>query len=85
MSIVKRTKIVCTLGPSSSTLPVIKELIKAGMNVARINMSHGTHAEHRERIELVRAAARELQTVVGISLIFKGRRSGQGFYRKKYC
>ncbi|HEY8344484.1 MAG TPA: pyruvate kinase [Bacillota bacterium] len=72
MSIVKRTKIVCTLGPSSSTLPVIKDLIKAGMNVARINMSHGTWAEHQERIELVRAAARELQTVVGILIDIQG-------------
>lgn len=83
MSIVKRTKIVCTLGPSSSTLPVIKELIKAGMNVARINMSHGTHAEHRERIELVRAAARELQTVVGILIDIQGPKIRTGVLQKK--
>ena len=83
MSIVKRTKIVCTLGPSSSTLPVIKELIKAGMNVARINMSHGTHAEHRERIELVRAAARELQTVVGILIDIQGPKIRTGVLQEK--
>jgi pyruvate kinase len=80
---IKKTKIVCTLGPSSSTLPVIKELIKAGMNVARINMSHGTPAEHRNRIELVRTAARELGTVVGILIDIQGPKLRTGVLPKK--
>ena len=47
--ILRRTKIVATLGPASSTPERIEALIKAGMNVARLNFSHGTHDEHRER------------------------------------
>ncbi len=53
----RRTKIICTLGPSSSDPDTIRHLIDAGMNVARLNFSHGTHDEHRQRIEAVRAAA----------------------------
>jgi pyruvate kinase len=52
-----RTKIVCTLGPSTATASAIGDLLDAGMNVARINFSHGTHAEHVETIARVRAAA----------------------------
>jgi len=52
-----RAKIVCTLGPSSATEATIGDLIDAGMNVARINFSHGTHAEHAETIARVRRAA----------------------------
>lgn len=55
-----RTKIVCTLGPATSTPEAIGGLMDAGLNVARINFSHGTHAQHAERIRIVReqAAAR---------------------------
>ncbi|MGH9202944.1 MAG: pyruvate kinase, partial [Vicinamibacterales bacterium] len=49
-----RTKIVCTLGPSSSTPEVIGALLDAGLSVARINFSHGTHATHAQTIALVR-------------------------------
>jgi pyruvate kinase len=52
-----RTKIVCTLGPSTATESAIGDLLDAGMNVARINFSHGTHAEHAATIARVRAAA----------------------------
>jgi pyruvate kinase len=54
----RRTKIVCTLGPASSEPETIRALVRAGMDVARMNFSHGTHEEHRERIRTVRAAAR---------------------------
>jgi pyruvate kinase len=58
---IKRTKIVCTIGPESSESPeMIRALIESGMNVARINMAHGTHDEHRAVIERVRAVARAL-------------------------
>jgi len=76
---IKKTKIVCTLGPCSSTPPIIKELIRAGMNVARINMSHGTASEHKDRIELVRATAREMDTVVGILVDIQGPKLRTGF------
>ncbi|RMH16060.1 MAG: pyruvate kinase [Gemmatimonadetes bacterium] len=52
-----RTKIVCTLGPASSDPATIQALVDGGLDVARINMSHGRHAEHRGLIEAVRAAA----------------------------
>jgi pyruvate kinase len=53
----KRTKIVCTLGPASNKPAVIASLIKAGMNVARLNFSHGTYPEHQKLINVVRAQA----------------------------
>ena len=53
----RRAKIVCTLGPATTTQEQILELARAGMNVARINASHGSHAEHEERIVRVRKAA----------------------------
>lgn len=68
----RKTKIVCTLGPATDSYPMIKKLIKAGMNVARINMSHGTHAEHAERVKLVKKAREELNTPVAILMDTKG-------------
>lgn len=68
----RRTKIVCTIGPASEKKEIIKELIKAGMNVARLNFSHGTHEEHRARIAAIREAAKELNASVAIMLDTKG-------------
>jgi len=59
-----RTKIVCTLGPATATRDALRSLVEAGMNVARINFSHGTHDQHRETIALVREVAEELQRPV---------------------
>ena len=61
-----RTKIVCTLGPSSSTPAMISALMDAGLSVARINFSHGTHAQHAETIGLVRQLAAEKGRPVAI-------------------
>lgn len=55
----RRTKIVCTLGPASTSQEAIRDLVKAGMDVARLNFSHGSHDEHLERMERVRKAAKE--------------------------
>jgi pyruvate kinase len=68
----RRTKIVCTLGPASSDLATIRGLVEAGMDVARLNFSHGTHAEHGRRIDLVRQAAREVGRVVAIMQDLQG-------------
>jgi pyruvate kinase len=54
---VRKTKIVCTLGPASTTPEVLDDLIRAGLNVARLNFSHGTHEGHREMFRRVREAA----------------------------
>ncbi|SHK54488.1 pyruvate kinase [Rhodothermus profundi] len=62
----RRTKIVCTLGPASSDRETIRQLIKAGMDVARLNFSHGSHEDHRRRIEIVREEARRLGRDVAI-------------------
>lgn len=50
-----KTKIVCTLGPASRSVPMIEKLLKAGMNVARFNFSHGSHAYHQETLDNLRA------------------------------
>lgn len=68
----RKTKIVCTLGPATDSYQTIKKLIKTGMNVARINMSHGNHAEHAARIKMVRQAREELNTAVAVLLDTKG-------------
>ena len=61
-----RTKIVCTLGPASASREAIRDLMEAGLNVARINFSHGTHAQHAQTIALVRELAAELDRPVAI-------------------
>jgi pyruvate kinase len=62
----RRTKIVCTIGPSSSSPEIIARLIAAGMDVARLNFSHGTHEEHAQRIRLLREAAHIAERPLGI-------------------
>ena len=54
-----RAKIVCTLGPSSSDYETIKRLVLAGMDVARLNFSHGTHENHKKLIRLLREVCAE--------------------------
>ncbi len=68
----RRTKIVCTLGPASNTPETIKALIGAGMNVARINASHGTPADHRRLIDTVRSVADEAGVYVPVLLDLSG-------------
>lgn len=62
----RNAKIVCTLGPSSESPAILRKLIDAGMNVARLNFSHGTHAEHLERIKNLRQLMTELNKPVTI-------------------
>jgi pyruvate kinase len=70
----KRTKIVCTIGPASNSLPVLKKMIKAGMNVARLNFSHGTYEQHSKLIKLIRQASKELGVIVSILQDLQGPR-----------
>ncbi|MFO7247264.1 MAG: pyruvate kinase [Bacillota bacterium] len=69
---IRKTKIVCTIGPASEDVATLKRLIQAGMNVARLNFSHGTHEEHARRIANIRRAAAELGATVAILLDTKG-------------
>ena len=68
----KRTKIVCTLGPSVDSESTLKGLIAAGMDIARFNFSHGTHEEHRARMERLRKVRREVDSPCAVLLDTKG-------------
>nr|WP_216369407.1 pyruvate kinase [Brevibacillus sp. MCWH] len=68
----RKAKIVCTIGPASESVETLKKLIHAGMNVARLNFSHGSHEEHAARIANIRQAARETGKQVAILLDTKG-------------
>jgi len=68
----RKTKIVCTLGPSSGNEHTLKEMIKAGMNVARLNFSHGSHDGHKKMIDLIKAVRSEMEAPVAIMLDTKG-------------
>lgn len=68
----RKTKIVCTIGPSSESPDMLRKLVQAGMNVARLNFSHGDFEEHGNRIRHIRAAASELNKTVAILLDTKG-------------
>ncbi len=69
---IRRTKIVATLGPASSDAKVLSRMIGAGLDVVRINFSHGTIAEHRSRVEQVRALARRAKRAVGVLVDLQG-------------
>ncbi|NIY68392.1 pyruvate kinase [Streptomyces malaysiensis] len=68
----RRSKIVCTLGPAVDSYDQLKSLIEAGMNVARFNMSHGSHPEHEERYHRVRKASEETGHAVGVLADLQG-------------
>ena len=68
----KKTKIIATIGPASSDYETLKQIIEAGANVVRLNMSHGSHEEQMERVLKVRKINEELNSAVGILLDTKG-------------
>ena len=68
----KKTKIVCTLGPASRDEKVMEGMLRAGMNVARLNFSHGTHEEHRKTIETFRKVRDRLDIPAAVLLDTKG-------------
>lgn len=68
----RRAKIVCTMGPAVESAEKVKELIDAGMNMARLNLSHGSYAEHKSRLDQVRAAAKSAGRPVAILVDLQG-------------
>ena len=68
----RKTKIVCTLGPATDSEEMIEALCHAGMNVARLNFSHNTHEDHKKRIDLVKKVRERLQLPIAIMLDTKG-------------
>ena len=77
----RRTKIVCTLGPASKSSDVIERMLKAGMDIARFNLAHGTLAEHGQLIGKVRQLSKELKLTTGILLDLPGLRRSAGNMR----
>ncbi len=71
-STIRKTKIVATIGPACDSPDMLRAMIQAGMNVARLNLSHGTYDEHLERLKRIRAAAAELDTNVAIMIDTRG-------------
>lgn len=70
----KLTKIVCTIGPASESKEILRKLMKAGMNVARLNFSHGTYANHAKLIRNIRSVAKELDQPIAILQDLQGPR-----------
>ena len=68
----RKTKIICTIGPASENEETLTQMCLAGMNVARLNFSHGTHAEHERKIELVKRVRQKLGLPIAIMLDTKG-------------
>lgn len=72
MQKLRKTKIVCTIGPSSQDEKSFRELVLNGLNVARLNFSHGTHQEHQEKIDVIKKVRGDLGTCTAIMLDTKG-------------
>jgi len=73
----RKTKIVCTLGPATDAPGVLKDMLLSGMNVARFNFSHGTHEEHKRRLDELKLLRKELDLPVADPFwIPRGRKFG---------
>ncbi len=81
----KRTKIICTIGPASEKEEILKEMVLAGMDVMRLNFSHGTHPEHLNKINLMRKINAELKSNVAILLDTKGPEIRTGDFENGSC
>ena len=68
----RRTKIICTIGPASEDPAVFRAMCLQGLNVARLNFSHGTHEEHQKKIDMIKAVRQELGLPIAIMLDTKG-------------
>ena len=78
----KRTKIVCTIGPASREPKVLKKMIEAGMDCARLNFSHGTYSEHAELIKFIRQVAKEMDHPIAFLADLQGPRVRIGILKK---
>ena len=79
---IKKTKIVCTLGPSSNTEDVIRNLMIEGMDVARLNFSHGSHEDKLKIVEIVKKVRAELHKPVALLLDTKGPEVRLGVFKE---
>ena len=78
----RKTKIVCTIGPSSIPAAIVKSLLESGMNVARINASHGTMDEHAQYVEILRREAKKMRLPLALLLDLPGTKDRTGKTKK---
>ena len=78
----KKTKIVCTIGPASESAETLKQLIDEGMNVCRLNFSHGSYDEHQARIDTIKKVRNEVKRPIAILLDTKGPEIRTGNFNK---
>ena len=78
---VPKTKIVCTLGPASRSVEMLEKLLRAGMNVARFNFSHGTHEYHQQTLDTLRIAMHNTGILCAVMLDTKGPEIRTGFLK----
>ena len=78
----KKTKIVCTIGPASDSERVLAEMFKAGLNVCRLNFSHGSHEEHKVKIDRIKKIREELKMPIALLLDTKGPEIRLGLFEK---
>eukprot|EP00208_Stichococcus_sp_RCC1054_P007328 CAMPEP_0206143566 /NCGR_PEP_ID=MMETSP1473-20131121/21028_1 /ASSEMBLY_ACC=CAM_ASM_001109 /TAXON_ID=1461547 /ORGANISM="Stichococcus sp, Strain RCC1054" /LENGTH=509 /DNA_ID=CAMNT_0053539035 /DNA_START=205 /DNA_END=1734 /DNA_ORIENTATION=+ len=78
---ITKTKVVCTLGPKSRTVPILEELLKAGMSIARFNFSHGSHDYHQETLDALRQAMTNTRIMCAVMLDTKGPEIRTGFLK----
>ena len=68
----RKTKVICTIGPACDNEETLTKMCKEGMNVARLNFSHGTHEDHQEKIDLIKKVREKLGLPIAIMLDTKG-------------
>jgi len=78
-----KTKVICTIGPSSSNVTVLRNMMLEGMDVARLNFSHGTHAQHKQRIRLIRQLNKKYRRHIRILQDLEGYRIRIGRFKEK--
>ena len=79
----RKTKIICTIGPASDNDEILTRMCRSGMNVARLNFSHGTHEEHQEKIDLIKRVREKLGLPIAIMLDTKGPEYRIGTFKNK--
>ncbi len=79
----RKTKIICTIGPASENEEILTRMCRSGMNVARLNFSHGTHEEHQKKFDLVKAVREKLDLPIAIMLDTKGPEYRIGTFENK--
>ena len=79
----RKTKIICTIGPASESPEVFTQMCQAGLNVARLNFSHGSHADHQQKIDMIKSVREKLDIPVAIMLDTKGPEFRIGMFKNR--